>query len=218
MSLHEIKERILKEAQLSADSTSEEGKNESSRILSEARERSKRIRDEAAKELALKIELMRREHGAGVEIERNNAMLLAREQVIDANLGSVRRAISTSIIRKGYDKVLRKALAAAKEISNGNDLFIVANKSLKPALEKMGYSVQLSSIEGVVIQSRNGSIKMDASVDTLLNNNMEMIKSAIAREVFGGKVPKPAKQERKKPRAAKPKRAKKATGKKKRGK
>lgn len=209
MSLQEIREQILKEANKKAAAINQEGETESYRVLAEAKSKVKTIQDASKKEIAGRIEAMKREHMAGVEIERNNLMLLAKGNLVDANSSAIKRGIISIVMNKHYEKIVKKALSSAKELTFGAELIVKADKESQRLLTRMGYKSVLSSDKGVVIQTKDGSIKIDASVESMLSNKDEMIRSKIAEAIFSEKSSAP-KQKRAAPANAKKAKAKKS--------
>ncbi|MDE1762254.1 MAG: hypothetical protein KGH78_03635 [Candidatus Micrarchaeota archaeon] len=218
MSLHEIRDDILKEAEAKASVISDEGRSEASRILSEAKDSAKRIRDSSKKEISERTHMMRREHQAGVEIERNNTLLLAKEDAIDALVGSVKREVVANIMKAGYERIVKKAISTARELSGETALIIKADSANQKLLGKLGYRAEAGDAKGVVITTRDGSITVDASIDSIIERNEQSIRGAISKELFAEQKPR---KEEAKPKAQKPKKAKpaaKKAAKRKRGK
>ncbi|MDE1828164.1 MAG: hypothetical protein KGH65_03330, partial [Candidatus Micrarchaeota archaeon] len=73
-------------------------------------------------------------------------------------------------------------VANAKELIQG-ELVIKADKEGQAILKKMGYKAELGS-KGIVIQNRDGTIKIDASLESTINNHIEMIRSRISENLF----------------------------------
>ncbi|MDE1845917.1 MAG: V-type ATP synthase subunit E [Candidatus Micrarchaeota archaeon] len=205
MSLQEIKEQIVKEAHKKAGAIDEEAKSESYRITAEAKARAKTILDMARLEIAKRSHAMRMEHDAGVEIERNNLVLLAKGGVVDSSSSAVKKGIVSIVMQKHYDKIVKKALSSAKELTDNAELVIKADKESGKILAKLGYKSVPASEKGVIIQTKDGSIKIDASVHSMLSNKEELIRSKIAEALFTERKASHAK-----PSAPKPKKIKKA--------
>jgi len=182
MSLHEIKEQIAKESHKKAQSIEDDAKSEGSKVLAEARSKASIILEQSKKEIAAKVEAIRREHRAGIEIERHNSILLAKEHVVDSQMGQVKGAIQARIMKSNYEKMVRQVVTNAKELIQG-ELVIKADKEGQAILKKMGYKAELGA-KGVVIQNRDGTIKIDASLESTINNHIEMIRSRISENLF----------------------------------
>lgn len=188
MSLQEIREQILKDAQKRANAINQEAETEVYRITSDAKAKSKMILDASKKEIAHKSEAMKKEHMAGVEIERNNLVLLAKGSLVDANSSAIKRGIVSIVMDKHYDKIVKNAIASAKDLTNGAELVIKADKESQKILVRLGYKSVLSPDKGVIIQTKDGSIKIDASVESMLSNKDEMIRSKIAEAIFSERM------------------------------
>ncbi|MDE1869413.1 MAG: V-type ATP synthase subunit E [Candidatus Micrarchaeota archaeon] len=203
MSLQEIKEQIVKDARKRAGAIDEEAKTESYRITAEAKAKAKTILEMSRQEIAKRAEAMRMEHNAGVEIERNNLVLLAKGGVVDSSSGAVRKGIVSIVMQKHYDKIVKKAISSAKDLTSGAELVIKADRESQKILSKLGYKSVPSSDKGVIIQTKDGSIKIDASVESMLSNKDEMIRSMIAEALFTEKKAQHSKQSSTKPKKAK---------------
>ncbi|HVA83203.1 MAG TPA: V-type ATP synthase subunit E [Candidatus Aquilonibacter sp.] len=203
MSLEEIKEQIVKDARKRASVIDEEAKTESYRITADAKARAKAMLEISRQEIAKRAEAMRMEHNAGVEIERNNLVLLAKGSVVDSSSGAVKKGIVSIVMQKHYDKIVKKAITTAKDLTSGAELVIKADKESQKILAKLGYKSVPSSDKGVTIQTKDGSIKIDASVESMLSNKEEMIRSKIAEALFTERKAPHAKQTAPKPKKIK---------------
>jgi len=202
MSLEEIKEQIVKDARKRASVIDEEAKTESYRITADAKARAKAMLEISRQEIAKRAEAMRMEHNAGVEIERNN-LVLAKGSVVDSSSGAVKKGIVSIVMQKHYDKIVKKAITTAKDLTSGAELVIKADKESQKILAKLGYKSVPSSDKGVTIQTKDGSIKIDASVESMLSNKEEMIRSKIAEALFTERKAPHAKQTAPKPKKIK---------------
>ena len=203
MSLQEIKEQIVKDARKRAGAIDEEAKTEAYRITAEAKAKAKTILEMSRQEIAKRAEAMKMEHNAGVEIERNNLVLLAKGGVVDASSGAVKKGIVSIVMQRHYDKIVKKAISSAKDLTSGAELVIKADRESQKILSKLGYKSVPSSDKGVIIQTKDGSIRIDASVESMLSNKDEMIRSKIAEALFAERKAPHAKQSAPKPKKIK---------------
>ncbi|MGI0141515.1 MAG: V-type ATP synthase subunit E [Candidatus Micrarchaeales archaeon] len=203
MSLHEIKDQIAKDAQKKAHLIDDEASAESAKLIASAKEGVKNIEEQSKRELAWRYEAMARESKAGIEIERHNSLLVAKEIVVDSHLNSVKKAIVSQIMKGNYEKFLKKAMANAQQLIGTKDMIIKADKESLKILKKLGYHAEASGEKGIKMQSKDGAIRVDGSIDSMIESHIELIKSKINEAVFEEKKSKVARVVKAKPKKAK---------------
>lgn len=211
MALGDMKRDILNDAEAKASAIDQEAKAESDTIISEGKSRAREVLENAKKEAQRWSESFVTEHGAEIQIDRHNAVLLAKEEAIDANIGAVLRAL-TSKINDSYAEIVKKAvgqLNAIGAIGQGS-IVVKAAERYHKQLKKVGIPVEFDQI-GITIESRDGKIKVDLSPNTLMKDVMGDIRAMIADALFeeGEKAGGPKKA--KAPEAKKVKKARKMT-------
>ncbi len=226
MSLEALQKEIEKKGKEDARKLEDEARARAEQIISDAKKRIKDI--EAYEQSSLKDEIRRleNEYLASSELSRNTLLLEAREQVVNEVYARLRRELVKDL-RERQKQIFDKAKKMAKDMEGMQHVRFVINKKdaalLKGVIGKIDYQ-DLSG--GLIVVSEDGSIKIDASIDSLLDNSADAIKSVITSALFGARVPrksgerKTSKAKSTKTRKQKPKSkkmAKKAaTGKKKR--
>ncbi len=204
MALGDMKERILREAESKARGIENEGKQEEARILGDAKARASAILEAAKAEAKRRTDLIVTEHNAEVEIERHNALLMAKEEAIASNRDKIVEAISTGL-DESYAKVVSGAVVQMNATAGIGDeeILIRADKKGMSLLKGTKYPVEETE-RGVWVQTRDGSVGIDISPDAMLNLNLKKIDGLISSALFEEAQPedKP-KAERHAPRRAK---------------
>lgn len=184
MALGKMREDIIQDAQARAGAVEEETKEETDRIIAQAREQARDILKKAREEAQKWVETFKMEHDAEVQIDKHNTVLLAKEEAIDANEREVLRAVTAEINRK-YPEIVQKAVAQMSRLAmvGENQLVIVAEEKYQRMLKGTKMSMETGHT-GIRIESRDKRIATDISPEVLIADAIGDIKSLISDALF----------------------------------
>ena len=185
MSLEAIRKSILGEAEAKAKAEQSEADSEAAKIVRDAQERAKAILTQAEDEARREEERMRLEAAAGLETERNAMVIEAKGKVIEHFLGQVREDISRRVRQEGMEKILKSSLKQFASVYPGND-FVVRTSKKNASLVKGRQKVEVASVDGFVIATPDRKIALNATVDSVVDGNMDDIRKMVADEIFSG--------------------------------
>lgn len=183
MTLAQMRQEILDDAEKKAEETAKEADAEREKILDDARAQKKTLLERAKADAEKWADLFLMEHNAEIEIDRHNALLTAREEAIIANRGAAARAILSEVL-KNYAKVVQKAAANFRSVAGEKTGMVIrAEKKYQKLLKGIGFTIW-DAEKGIRIETADGTAKMDVSPERILEENMDDIKAIIANILF----------------------------------
>ncbi|MEM3839301.1 MAG: V-type ATP synthase subunit E [Candidatus Micrarchaeaceae archaeon] len=183
MSLEAIRKSIIEEAEAKAKAERQAAEAEAAKILKEAKDRADSLLKEAEEEARREAERMRMEAEAGLETERNSAILESKGRVIEEALKHVRKEVEDRIRSEGMGKILNAALKQFSEVYQGSDFVIKTNKK-NVALVKDKGTVEAGDVDGFVLSTPDGRIALNATVASIVDNRIDGIRKMVANELF----------------------------------
>ncbi|MDE1868854.1 MAG: hypothetical protein KGH60_02715 [Candidatus Micrarchaeota archaeon] len=179
MPLNEIKRNIEDSAKKEAKSVRDSAEKERDSILEAAMEQVKEIRKAANDAISGELERLEREYKASAEFEERNIMLAARQAALEAELNSVRNALVKRIkSHPSYPKLFKNAIKSAIALYPDKEFTIVTAKSDTKLVDQKGVRVESGNVNGgLVIYSNDKSVRIDATVDKLVDSKMDEIRS-----------------------------------------
>jgi vacuolar-type H+-ATPase subunit E/Vma4 len=198
MSLDKLQKQILDDASRRAEEAQSAARKQASEIIQNAKDKAKEIESAKKKELAEEIARMEAEQTANAELQESGVLLDARNAVVESELPNVRSLAIRMIKEKGYGKLIAMAISEAEAIAPQEDLVLVVNKNDSVHVKNFKGKVTIGEVEnGVEIHTKNGDVKIAATIDGLFERNRQEIEKALIEEAFSGRkrssAPAPAK-------------------------
>lgn len=214
MPLAEIKNEIERNAEREAESIRSAAQKEKEQIINEAKARAKQISEEHEKEAEREIKSLEQEFGASIELEGERIYLDAREVALKREASAVRIELIERIKNDGalYKRIFTNAVSEASSIAPLRDFAITMNREDSKLLEKSGARIEYQRLEdgGLIVQSYDKSVRIDATIGTIVDSRNDEIKSSILEYLFSemgaGKERKSDRMSKKRGSAGKPKR------------
>ena len=184
MSLNELRNEIEKEAKGSVSSIRKEGSDEEKRILKEADEKAKEILKEAELEAEAIRERIRKEGDANIEMERRSILLRAREEVLEKEISKIRERIESEA-KKNYEKILDDAIKRFSQIVQKKEMVVYTGKENMKILKEHGIGGEYEDIDGFVLSSKDNSVSLDATIQHMVESNIDSVKNFALNSFFG---------------------------------
>lgn len=227
MPLTEIKRDIEKEAEKEAARIRGEANAEKDKILKEASERANRIKEENDKETKIELEKQEQEYSANVDLSLKKVYLDAREDALNSELKGIKEELAEGIRENPavYKSIFSNAIKEASTMAPLRDLTAITSKEDAKFIDKDGPRIEYQDIDGgLIVISKDKNVRIDATLQRLIESRNDEIKSAILDAIFPESkisrkketAPKSKNTQEKKQRkkASKPKKAKPKKGKK----
>lgn len=184
MSLEEIRKSIEKEAKGRADSITGDGASEAAAILKTARDSAAGILKAANAEAQKEAARIRHEQISGANMQANSMLVAAREQVLEQHIDRLKKGIAAQIESKKLDKVIAGAAKQFAKFSAKSDMVVRTGKSDAKLVKKLGYEYVAGREGELSIESRDGSISIDASPKGLANMHAAEARSLLAARLW----------------------------------
>ncbi len=201
MSLDAIKKSILGDAQAKAAAIDAQASDESRRIIKEAEDRAKSILSSAESDANAEANRLVSEAQAGAETEANSLMLEAKGAAIERALKSVSEQVKRTLSREYSKKLFESGLAQFKEVSNSTPKVITSRKNAQ-MLKGTKYTQEYVEIDGFIFSTDDGKIKLNASVDSVVEKSLDGARKLISMELFGERSSPKGRSEKRQAKAA----------------
>ncbi len=212
MSLDKLQKQIHDDATHRAEEVEGEARRLASGLLSEAKIKAKEIEETKRKELEEEIARLEAEQKANSELLEKNALLDARNHLVESLIPKLKSMTVKKAREKGYEALINDAIKEANEIAPQEDLILTINKNDAAYAKKFKGKINYGNVgNGVELQTKNGDIKITATIEGLFDKNRQMIETMLVEEAFPTLEKKLAPREKKMPIKKAPK--KKAEGK-----
>jgi vacuolar-type H+-ATPase subunit E/Vma4 len=184
MSLEEIRKSIEKEAKGRADSINGEGAAEAADILKTARASASDILKAANAEAQKEMARIKHEQTSGAQMQASSMMVAAKEQVLEQHIDRLKKGIAAQIESKKLDKVISAAAKQFAKFSAKSEMVVRAGKSDAKLVKKLGYEYVAGREGQLSIESRDGSISIDASPAGLASMHAAEARALLAAKLW----------------------------------
>jgi vacuolar-type H+-ATPase subunit E/Vma4 len=190
MPLDEIKRGIEASARSEAESIRDSAVSESKKILDDASASAKGIEDACEKEAASEIARLRREQAAELERAARVSMLEAIDTSIRREYKGMQGKLADSLRKsEHYGRLFKEALKKAQDVAPASDLVVQVNKKDEHFVKGTGAQIEHANISGLVIYTKDRSVKIDATLGRLIDSSVEDAMTIIMSEIRKGRAP-----------------------------
>ncbi len=187
MPLDAIKKSILADAEKRAEALNSEANAEASRILAEARESADASLRQAKEEAAKEAKRIRDENAAGLESERNAMIMGAKSHVIEHALKDVRSEAVRNLEKQNLEEILKKGIKHFSALTGNGGIIVKTSKKNAQFVDTKKYEVEFGDIEGFMLYTPDRKVALNATVDSIVDREMDTIRRIVADEIFTGK-------------------------------
>lgn len=155
-------------------------------------ERSKRaaLKKEAEKEIEKLLSEQKNERLAWARLEAKRITAEAREDAINSAIDDFFSSLKEVKKSKEYKEFLSKNVSAALKELKGMKLKVHVRKEDKKLLPKLPNGCKavtdLDALGGAVIETQDGKMKVDLTLETLFELKRDELRKMIAAKLFGG--------------------------------
>ena len=204
MSLDSIRKSILSESQARVRAIESEAEASSRKIIQEADSEAERLVKAAEDEARREAERILREGVAGAQVEASSKVIKAKSTALQEELESVMSSLAKRVSEKHMKEVLHEAMKQyALTGEDPKSAVIASSRENEHIAKAAGAKHEAADINGFAIRNKDGSVTLDATVESVISKVKEDALRLIDAELFG----KPAEAPKRKV-AAKAKHAK----------
>ena len=181
MGLEAVKDEIIANARKQEEDLLAEAKKEADRIIKEAEGNVAAFREKTEAETKKLAEMINRQEAASAELESKKLSLEAKKEAVEKVFEEARKIIERLSDRKREEhmsKLLDKAkndIEVAKVYCNKKDAKLVKGLKAEPA----------GIIGGLIAENADGTVRVDYSFDTILQDIKENELQKISKILFG---------------------------------
>lgn len=179
MGLDEVVEDILAAGKARAGALLKEAATERERLLAEARERTRILRMARIKQAERAAAQTRVRELAAAELEVKRARLAMERDLMEAVSTRARERITA--LQPWEDEALLTALLATGECKGFRIFSAKKNEAFLRASSPLEYAGNIRCLGGLVLESPDGSVRMDYTYDTILREAADRM----MRQLFG---------------------------------
>lgn len=185
MGIEKLKGSLLSEANSEADKIIKESEGKCEKLLEEERNKFGEMKKFAEEEVGKKLSEEKRERIAWARLESKRILAEAREDAIKGVIENMFEHLASVRKTPGYKKYIEKAVSAGlSDIGDDSTIHVVKGDK---ALIKNGNVIEdLEGLGGVLIESKNGKMLFNMTLETRFDSLRDQIRKRISDEIFGG--------------------------------
>ncbi|MGC8567786.1 MAG: V-type ATP synthase subunit E [Candidatus Micrarchaeia archaeon] len=187
MSIESVNTEIRRKAEEESEKIIKNANEKAKEIVKEAEAAAKEITEKRINEAKAAASQNENAIIASAEIEARRLFLEAREALIEKELEGMLPSIYKSVKESGsYEKIIREALEQAKAIGIEKPVLYVNKKDIALAKEitKSKAEAKECNIEGgAIVSNTDESIKVIASIESIVSKQIPKIRSMIAASI-----------------------------------
>jgi V/A-type H+-transporting ATPase subunit E len=194
-----IADEVIGDVQKEAEAIIAEAENEAKETLRAAKEQAEKTYNAILSEATHKSETEKRKIASVAEVELRNQLLQAKESLVDEAFTKATESLKAFVETDQYPAYLLKLLDSIAERMdqpvlvvevNARDKTILTRNALKKISEKTKTELKLSEqnlsvMGGCRVQTEDGKIVYDATLDNRLDELKPELRAQIAKSLFG---------------------------------
>ena len=186
MSLDSIRKSIISESQAKVHAIDSEAEASSRKIIHEADSEAERRIKAAEEEAKREAERIIREGVAGAQVEASSKAIKAKSMVLQKELESVMSNLAKMVSEKRMKEVLHDAMKQYALTGEDPKSAVVASSRENEHIAKTaGAKHEAADINGFTIRNKDGTVTLDATVESVTSKVKEDALRMIDMELFG---------------------------------
>jgi V/A-type H+-transporting ATPase subunit E len=183
MGLENVIEDILQQAKKQVDVINTLADEEVAAINEKAQAKAEKVIKDKQTEVDAQIKRMRIQEISGAHLEVKRAVLNAKKDLLDSVYQSARDSIAAIPTEK--NTAMLKAILD-KQSSSGSTVYSNArDAALVREMTDLTFAGEIECIGGLAIENEDGSVRMDFTFDTILDDVSEQTLKQISDILFG---------------------------------
>jgi vacuolar-type H+-ATPase subunit E/Vma4 len=187
MGIEKLKGSLLSEAQDDARKILDAAEAQAKSMVDEERAKRAAMKSDAESEVKKLLEEQRNERLAWARLESKRVINEAREDAIKNVLEDFFEQFKDVRKSPEYKKFVARSVSAAAELGPGSIIHVVmGDKALLGAPKNFQVVDDLDGFGGALVESANGKIRMDLTLETLFESRRDEMRKQIYAKLFGG--------------------------------
>jgi len=181
MGLEAVKEEIISNAKIEADTLIAEARKEAGKITKEAEKKIEEMKEKSNEEIKKKIDTIKKQELASAELENKKMLLEAKKQLIESVFIEVQKKL-VALNEKKREEYIKKLLEKIKNDIEAANVYC-SKKDLKLLKDFKAEAIEI--IGGLMAENKDRTIRVDYSFDTILETIKEKELQEINKILFG---------------------------------
>jgi len=187
MGIERLKGSLLSEAQDDARRIVDAAEAQAKAMMDEERAKRDSMKSKAESEVSELLEEQRNERLAWARLESKRVINEAREDAIKNVLEDFFEQFKDVRKSPEYKRFVARSVSAAAELGSGSIIHVVkGDKALLGTPKDAQVVEDLDGFGGALVESANGKIRMDLTLETLFESRRDEIRKQIYDKLFGG--------------------------------
>jgi V/A-type H+-transporting ATPase subunit E len=183
MGLENIVDEILEQARSEVAAIKAEADNEANAMINQAKTEAEKIKETHQVLADAQIERMHKQEMSSAHLEIKRANLNAKKDVLNSTIQSAKEIISSLSAEKNANllkEILDKYGSEGTRVySNGRDAKLVQE------MTDLTFMGEIDCIGGLIIENDDGTVRLDYTFDTILDDTAEQSLKQISDILFG---------------------------------
>lgn len=187
MSFENLVADLEKDAKTQEDKIIKDAANQADAIRAQTKEQIAQLMQNAKREAAQTIEEKKSEISTA-NINARKIIADGRNQAVEKALTEVKEHLQEYTNSKQYTALLTKLVQEAVDsLGTKQNTVVICRKEDAALLKKNGFNTQpsLEAIGGVIVQSKDGKIKINSTFENLLSEHADELRQTMFFELFG---------------------------------
>lgn len=187
MSFENLVADLEKDAKTQEDKIIKDAANQADAIRAQTKEQIAQLMQNAKREAAQTIEEKKSEISTA-NISARKIIADGRNQAVEKALTEVKEHLQEYTNSKQYTALVTKLTQEAVDaLGTKQNTVVICRKEDAATLKKNGFNVQatLDAIGGVIVQSKDGKIKINSTFENLLSEHADELRQTMFFELFG---------------------------------
>jgi vacuolar-type H+-ATPase subunit E/Vma4 len=188
MPLEGLEKRILADASSRAEAIRADAKKQAEKIIAEAEAQAKKIEADAEKKARDEAARQEAEQMEGLELRGRSMLLEARNRAMERALAKLKKLVARRIKKKGYGRLISMAIEEAEKVAPQEELTLVIGKNEARMVRNFAGRIKYGKAgNGFELRNRDGSVRLDVTIDGLFEKNRQDIETLLLRAAFANR-------------------------------
>ncbi|MDE1871154.1 MAG: hypothetical protein KGI06_02850 [Candidatus Micrarchaeota archaeon] len=184
MALDKLQKEIEEQAKSEAGRIADEGDAECAHIIEKAESDAKSLSDGIMDNARGESEQRRKDTSISLDIEIGSILTGAREERISRELKRFLPVLEARM-RKSEGNLIKSALKRFSDVVPPELCTAKVDRRNEEIVKPYGMDVDHESIDGIIIESKDKRIRVDATISGTIGSNAETIRRVLSKGMFG---------------------------------
>lgn len=183
MGLHELIKEIEAESEASSAAAQKEAEREAGNAKNEAKAKAEQELRSARERAKSEVAAAKGEAELSLKFESDMLLMQARGEVV-AKGAKAAKALVKKELEKSMHPIVKRAFAEFQKAVPKDQILVIADKRNEKLVKPLRIATKIERGSGITFFSKDRKISMRVSLDELVEQSEDLIRSAIAKKLF----------------------------------